>query len=59
MNKQTKTTKRVAEYAEEQKLQFDLFDESGTYENDVSGATVLFPIHEFPPIHYKRVQENG
>ena len=37
----------------------DLFGETGTYEADASGATVLLPIWEFPPIHYRRVQENG
>jgi hypothetical protein len=37
-------------------LQFDLF--GGTYEIDATGAVVLTPIREFPPIHYRRVQEH-
>ena len=45
-------------HAEEKNLQTDLFGETGTYETDVSGATVLLPIQEFPPIHYRRVQKN-
>lgn len=45
-------------HAEEKNLQRDLFGETGTYETDVSGVTVLLPIREFPPIHYRRVQEN-
>lgn len=39
-------------------LQLDLFGESGSYEHDASGAIVLSPIREFPPIHYKRVVEH-
>lgn len=46
-------------HAEEQDLQMDLFRSSGHYEPDASGATVLLPIREFPPIHYRRVQEHG
>lgn len=46
-------------HAEEQSLQIDLFGEVGHYETDASGATVLSPIREFPPIHYRRVRENG
>ena len=46
-------------HAEEKHLQIDLFGEPGNYETDASGATILLPIREFPPIHYRRVQENG
>ena len=46
-------------HAEEQNLQFDLFGSVGAYEADASGATVLLPTREFPPMHYRRVQENG
>ena len=46
-------------HAEEKKLQFELFGSVETYEPDASRATVLLPIREFPPIHYRRVQENG
>jgi hypothetical protein len=38
-------------------LQLDLFGETGEYERDETGAIVLSPICEFPPIHYRRVQE--
>ncbi len=37
-------------------LQMDLFGEVGKYELDETGAMVLSPIREFPPIHYRRVQ---
>lgn len=40
-------------------LQLDLFGASGSYEKDATGATVLKPIREFAPIHYKRVQKDG
>jgi hypothetical protein len=46
-------------HAEEKDLQFDLFGESGHYEKDASGATILLPIKEFPPIHYRRVFEHA
>lgn len=39
-------------------LQFDFFGDSGSYEIDATGATILKPICEFAPIHYRRVQEN-
>lgn len=39
-------------------LQLGLFDESSEYELDNSGAMVLKPIREFPPIHYRRVHEH-
>jgi len=39
-------------------LQMDLFGEVGKYERDETGAMVLSPIREFPPIHYRRVQEH-
>ena len=38
-------------------LQMDLFGEVGTYEKDETGATVLSPIREFPPVHYRRVTQ--
>lgn len=40
-------------------LQMDLFGEVGGYEHDETGAVVLSPIREFPPIHYRRVKEHG
>lgn len=46
-------------HAEEKNLQLDLFGETGRYEQDASGATVLMPIRDFPPIYYRKVQENG
>ncbi|NLD31161.1 MAG: SAM-dependent DNA methyltransferase [Trichococcus flocculiformis] len=46
-------------HAEEKNLQMDLFGSVGNYETDASGATVLMPIREFPPIHYRRVKEHG
>jgi hypothetical protein len=39
-------------------LQLDLFGEVGEYKRDENGAIVLSPIREFPPIHYRRVQEH-
>lgn len=39
-------------------LQMDLFGEKGNYEQDETGAVVLSPIREFPPIHYRRVTEH-
>lgn len=39
-------------------LQMDLFGEVGDYELDESGAVILKPIKEYPPIHYRRVQEH-
>ena len=38
-------------------LQMDLFGEKGNYEQDETGATVLSPIREFPPVHYRRVSQ--
>jgi hypothetical protein len=38
-------------------LQMDLFGEKGKYEQDETGATVLTPIREFPPVHYRRVTQ--
>ena len=38
-------------------LQMDLFGDVGEYERDETGAIVLLPICEFPPIHYRRVQQ--
>jgi SAM-dependent methyltransferase len=40
-----------------QNLQLDLF--GGKYETDATGATVLMPVHEHAPVHYRRVQDNG
>ena len=45
-------------HAEEQNLQIDLFGNTGHYETDANGATVLMPIREYSPIHYRRLQEN-
>ena len=39
-------------------LQMDLFGEKGNYEQDETGATVLSPIREFPPVHYRRVTQH-
>ena len=39
-------------------LQMDLFGEAGAYEEDESGATVLSPIREFPPVHYRKVTQH-
>lgn len=36
-------------------LQLDLFGELGEYSLDNSGAAVLSPIHEYPPIDYRKV----
>jgi len=38
-------------------LQLDLFGQTGEYERDETGAIVLSPVREFPPIHYRRVHE--
>ena len=40
-------------------LQLDLFGGTGEYETDETGAVILKPIKEYPPIHYRRVQEHG
>lgn len=40
-------------------LQLDLFGDVGTYDTDASGNSILRPIREFAPIHYRRVTENG
>ena len=39
-------------------LQMDLFDEKGNYEKDETGAIVLSPICEFPPVHYRSVTQH-
>jgi len=39
-------------------LQLDLLGISGDYESDLTGITVLKPIREFSPIHYRRVQKH-
>ena len=39
-------------------LQMDLFGEVGTYEKDETGAIVLSPVREFPPVHYRRVTQH-
>lgn len=39
-------------------LQMDLFGDAGEYEHDETGAVILKPVREFPPIHYRRVQEH-
>jgi hypothetical protein len=38
-------------------LQLDLFGEVGSYEKDETGNVVLQPIREFPPTHYRRLQQ--
>ena len=38
-------------------LQTVLFGEAGEYERDETGALMLSPIREFPPIHYRRIRE--
>ena len=38
-------------------LQLDLFGDVGVYDTDESGDLVLAPIREYPPIHYRRVQQ--
>ena len=50
----------LAQMLEENKadLQLDLFGVSGDYNYDETGALVLSPVREFPPIHYRRVQEH-
>jgi hypothetical protein len=40
---------------QETKQQLDLFGDVGEYTFDEKGETVLKPIREFPPIHYRRV----
>jgi len=45
-------------HAEEKNLQYEMLDSVGAYEIDETGATILKPIREFAPIHYKRVNEN-
>ena len=42
-----------------QTLQLDLFGDAGGYEYDAAGQIVLKPIREYPPIHYRKVQEHG
>jgi len=39
-------------------VQTDLFGDVGFYDHDETGAIVLSPVREFPPIHYRRVQEH-
>jgi hypothetical protein len=46
---------------ENQNLQLDMFganNASGRYELDESGIPILSPIREFPPIHYRKVQQH-
>lgn len=43
---------------QEDNLQMGLFGENSEYEIDDKGAMILKPIREFPPIHYRRVQEH-
>jgi hypothetical protein len=38
-------------------LQLDLFGDVGVYGTDENGDSVLAPIREYPPIHYRRVQQ--
>ena len=45
----------LEEHTENQQL--DLFGGSGEYKYDETGAQVLSPIREFPPVHYRRVQD--
>ena len=39
-------------------VQMDLFGEGGEYAYDETGAEVLLPIREYPPVHYRRVTEH-
>ena len=39
-------------------LQLDLLGIAGSYESDESGKSVLKPIREFSPVHYRRIHEN-
>lgn len=45
-------------HAEEQHLEPDLFYKGGAFKCVAGDPFVLQPIREFPPIHYRRVQEN-
>ena len=42
----------------EKAVQFDFFGESPRYERDESGARILKPVREFPPIHYRMVTQH-
>jgi len=44
--------------ANTENLQLDLFGKAGKYERDETGARVLKPIRELPPIHYRRFGDN-
>lgn len=44
--------------AQDNMVQLTLFDESSAYECNERGELVLKPVKEFPPIHYRRVQEH-
>jgi SAM-dependent methyltransferase len=39
-------------------LQLGMFGETGNYEIDETGVAVLSPVKEFPPTHYKRIQQH-
>jgi len=38
-------------------VQMDFFGDSGSYQRDEAGAIILKPIREFPPVHYRKVQQ--
>jgi SAM-dependent methyltransferase len=40
-------------------FQMDLFGETGSYKLDETGEQVLSPVKEYPPIHYRMVQQHG
>lgn len=44
---------------ERKNLQLDMFGNVGTYSEEAQGGSVLNPVREFAPIHYRRVQEHG
>ena len=44
--------------ANEKNLQRDFLGEVGFYEFDETGAKILLPVQEHPPIHYRRLGDN-
>lgn len=44
--------------ANEKNLQLDFFGEAGFYDRDETGAMVLRPVREFPPVHYRRLGDD-
>lgn len=39
-------------------VQMDLFGDSGAYHRDEAGAIILKPVREFPPVHYRKLQQH-